>query len=129
MLVKSGSKTCFPGFGPRRLPCRWTLMLGLALAWPVPGRALGASGPDKLDFNFEVRPILADRCFKCHGPDAKARKAKLRLDQPESAYAIRDPQTGKRAIVPRHPEQSELYRRITTKDNDDRCRQPPAISL
>ncbi|MEY2429913.1 MAG: hypothetical protein QOJ40_2798 [Verrucomicrobiota bacterium] len=79
-----------------------------------------------VDFNFEVRPILADRCFKCHGPDEKARKAKLRLDLPESAYAIRDQKTGTRAIVSGHPEQSELYRRITATDEDERM--PPLKS-
>ena len=91
----------------------------------IEGKAF-ASGPDKIDFNFQVRPILADRCFKCHGPDEKARKAKLRLDQPESAYAVRDPQKQRRAVVPSHPEQSELVRRIITTDEDDRM--PPASS-
>ncbi|MBK7436790.1 MAG: hypothetical protein IPI77_08265 [Saprospiraceae bacterium] len=36
--------------------------------------------PDKIDFNFHIKPILVDRCYKCHGPDEKARKAGLRLD-------------------------------------------------
>ena len=45
--------------------------------------AAGAETAEKVDFNFQIRPILADRCFKCHGPDEKARKAKLRLDQPD----------------------------------------------
>jgi len=88
--------------------------------------APAAPGPDKLDFNFQIRPILADRCFKCHGPDDKARKAKLRLDSAEGAYALRDAATRKRAIVPHHPEQSELMRRITAKDPDDRM--PPLTS-
>jgi hypothetical protein len=90
------------------------------------GRAREADSGGKLDFNFQIRPILADRCFKCHGPDDKARKAKLRLDLPESAYALRDAATGTRAIVPRHPEQSELIRRITAKNEDDRM--PPLAS-
>src|SRR5690348_8548504 len=87
---------------------------------------LGAAPADKLDFNFQIRPVLADRCFKCHGPDDKARKGKLRLDSADAAYALRDAATSKRAIVPHHPEQSELYRRITAKDPDDRM--PPAAS-
>jgi len=81
---------------------------------------------NRVDFNFDVSPLLSDRCFRCHGPDEKARKAKLRLDVPEAAYALRDENTGKRAVVPGHPERSELYRRITTDDPDDQM--PPAKS-
>src|SRR5262245_26991842 len=66
--------------------------------------AVSGAGSAKVDFNFQVRPILADRCFKCHGPDEKARKAKLRLDLSQSAYTVRDDKTT--AIVPGHPEQS-----------------------
>jgi hypothetical protein len=101
------------------------LILLLALSDLSISTGLGAA-PEKVDFNFQVRPILADRCFKCHGPDVKSRKAKLRLDSAEGAYAVRDAATGKRAIVPQHPEQSELYRRISAKEPDDRM--PPAAS-
>ncbi|HZR19714.1 MAG TPA: DUF1553 domain-containing protein [Verrucomicrobiae bacterium] len=103
----------------------------LLVAWIFMAHDQGvgaAEASDKVDFNFQIRPILADRCFKCHGPDEKARKAKLRLDQPESAFAVRDPQKHTRAIVPSHPEQSELVRRINTKDDDDRM-PPPASNL
>src|SRR3546814_5069437 len=50
---------------------------------------LNTSGklPDKIDFNFHVKPVLSDRCFACHGPDANAREADLRLYQEEAAYA------------------------------------------
>ncbi len=65
--------------------------------------------PEKLDFNFDIRPILADRCFLCHGPDARNRKADLRLDMPESAYET--------AIVKGKPDESELMRRITASDD------------
>jgi len=81
-------------------------LLLVALFLALAPRAVLAANPNpqnKLDFNFQVRPILADRCFKCHGPDEKARKAKLRLDLPESAYSIRDNQqtdTGHRSIAP-----------------------------
>jgi hypothetical protein len=83
---------------------------------------------DRVDFNFEVRPILADHCFKCHGADEKSRKAKLRLDQAETAYAFRDKDTGRPAISRGHPEGSELYRRITSSDDDERM-PPPASKL
>jgi hypothetical protein len=100
--------------------------MAAVLAWTASRHVWAADASDKVDFNFQVRPILADRCFKCHGPDEKTRKAKLRLDLPESAYAVRDPQKQRRAVVPSHPEQSELVRRITTSNEDDRM--PPAAS-
>jgi hypothetical protein len=106
-------------------------LLLVALFFALGPRAVLAASPipkDKIDFNLQVRPILADRCFKCHGPDEKTRKAKLRLDLPESAYSIRDTNKQTRAIVPSHPEQSELVRRITTSDDDDRM-PPPASNL
>jgi hypothetical protein len=103
-------------------------MLTLALVFIGGEAAAGGEAPGKVDFNFQIRPLLADRCFKCHGPDEKARKAKLRLDLPESAFAVRDPKKQTRAIVPGHPEQSELVRRITTTDDDDRM-PPPASNL
>jgi hypothetical protein len=101
--------------------------LGLGFLLPL-SRLAAAPGqpPEKVDFNFQVRPILADRCFKCHGPDEKARKAKLRLDQKESAYAARGKEPGTRAIVPGHPERSELWRRIINVNDDDRM--PPVQS-
>ena len=116
----------------RRLQRAWRRVgvilgiLAVALA-PDSVRAAPAKA-DKVDFNFQVRPILADRCFKCHGPDAKSRKADLRLDLPESAYALRDTNKQTHAIVPLHPDRSELIRRITTKDDDDRM-PPPASNL
>ena len=74
-----------------------------------------ASAPaeQKLDFNRDVRPILSENCFQCHGFDEKARQADLRLDVAESALADRD---GVPAIVPGHPEKSELWRRVTSDD-------------
>src|ERR1043166_5652752 len=116
VCCKRFSWSCFPAVLALALVCR---VLDFSVSPALPPK-------DKVDFNFQVRPILADRCFKCHGPDDKARKAKLRLDSAGGAYAVRDGGTGKRAIVPHHPEQSELYRRITAKDPDDRM--PPAAS-
>ena len=75
-----------------------------------------AMGAELVRFNRDVRPILADNCFACHGQDAKHRKAKLRLDQSEGALAERD---GVRAIVPGDLAKSEAWARITSKDEDE----------
>ncbi len=76
-----------------------------------------------LSFNRDVRPILSDKCFACHGFDTKARKADRRLDTPEGATAEID---GVRAIVPGDLTKSEAWKRITTDDKDDVM--PPAKS-
>src|SRR5579871_6618078 len=76
------------------------------------GHALQAA-PPKISFNRDVRPILADHCFACHGPDKNARKADLRLDSEQEATADRG---GYRAIAAGKPEESELYQRITATD-------------
>ncbi len=69
-----------------------------------------------VSYNFDIRPILSDKCFACHGPDAKKREANLRLDQEESALAALKDNLGKYAIVPGKPEQSEVYHRIISTD-------------
>jgi len=74
--------------------------------------------PDVVSYNFNIRPILSDKCFKCHGPDANKRKADLRLDLPEGAYAALKDDPSAHAIVPGDPGASELYRRITSADSD-----------
>ena len=65
-----------------------------------------------LRYNTQIRPILAEHCFKCHGMDEKARKGKLRLDEREDALL-------KKAVVPGKPEESELIKRIITHDEDE----------
>src|SRR5262249_51884865 len=65
-------------------------------------------------FNTQVRPILAQHCFKCHGPDDKARKAKLRLDQRDEA--LKPTRSGKASVVPGKPDESELIARIFAAD-------------
>jgi hypothetical protein len=85
-------------------------------------QAVAAPG-EKIEFNRDVRPILSDKCFRCHGPDASARKAELRLDQRENALAAHD---SGRAIVPGKPGDSEVMHRILTEDEDDRM--PPKKS-
>ena len=74
----------------------------------------------EVEFNRDVRPILSDHCFQCHGPDAAQRQAELRLDREEDAFAQRD----KPAIVRGKIDDSELIRRITSTDADERM--PPA---
>jgi mono/diheme cytochrome c family protein len=75
---------------------------------------------EPVEFNRHIRPILSDHCFVCHGPDAKNRKGKLRLDTEKDAFAERD---GYRILVPGKPGDSELYRRVSA--HDARERMPP----
>ncbi|HEV3162968.1 MAG TPA: PSD1 and planctomycete cytochrome C domain-containing protein [Isosphaeraceae bacterium] len=83
-----------------------------------------AAGPGaKVDYNRDVRPILSDTCYACHGPDAKARKAELRLDQKEDAFRDRD---GYAVIVPGDVEASELVQRIKSEDENEVM--PPPMS-
>ena len=73
--------------------------------------------PDDIDYNFHVKPILSDKCFHCHGPDAENREANLRLDLEEMAYQALESGDGY-AIVPGRPGESQLYRRIISEDNE-----------
>src|SRR6478752_9658618 len=95
--------------------CYWFLWTIAALAACKPGSERLAER-DSVDYNLHIRPILSDRCFKCHGPDANQRKSNLRLDTPEGAYAaLKDDPEG-RAVIPGDPEHSEVYLRIATPD-------------
>src|SRR5580693_2247866 len=73
-----------------------------------------AKASQQIDFNQDVQPILASNCFACHGPDPEMRKAGLRLDLEESAFKKRPGHPD--AIVPGHPDQSELVKRIESTD-------------
>ncbi|HAV62889.1 MAG TPA: hypothetical protein DCY13_11055, partial [Verrucomicrobiales bacterium] len=77
----------------------------------------GANASARVDFNREIRPILSDTCFKCHGFDENERKSGLRLDVREDA--LKPAKSGEIAIVPGQPDASELIRRVTTDDEDD----------
>ncbi|MHB9005538.1 MAG: PSD1 and planctomycete cytochrome C domain-containing protein [Limisphaerales bacterium] len=88
--------------------------LGLTLLVLVAGPVLRAS---EVQFSRDVRPLLADNCFPCHGPDTTKIKGGLRLDRREDA--IRPAKSGTPAIVPGRPDESELIRRILTADPDD----------
>jgi hypothetical protein len=74
--------------------------------------------PDKVSFNFHVKPILSDKCFACHGPDANKRKAGLRLDDEAGAKSELAENPGKYAIIVSEPEQSELIARIFSEDEN-----------
>ncbi|MGJ8698333.1 MAG: DUF1549 domain-containing protein, partial [Verrucomicrobiaceae bacterium] len=74
---------------------------------------------DKVTYNTDVRPILSDKCFLCHGPDKKNNKADLRLDTPEGAFAALGKSGNKHAIVPGSLEKSEAWRRIISSDPDE----------
>jgi hypothetical protein len=78
----------------------------------------------RIDFSRDIRPILADKCFACHGPDAPNNKSPLRFDS--EAHATADLGNGRRAIVRGNPEQSELVRRVTAEETA--IRMPPVYS-
>ena len=82
--------------------------------------------PEQIDFNFHVKPILSDRCYACHGPDEKARKADLRLDLEETAFANLDSLEERFAIVRGDLENSQLVHRIAS--NDPEYMMPPPES-
>ncbi len=79
-----------------------------------------AESSQGLSYNRDVRPILADNCFQCHGPDKGTREAGLRIDVREAALLGVE---GRAAIVPGKPEESEMFRRITAEDPAERM--PP----
>ena len=105
-----GKRACAAGGYPLVLVVAIGLIAGTARAAPV-------------DFNREIRPILAANCFACHGPDAAERQADLRLDTREGAFADHD---GHVALAPGKPQDSELVRRISAVDPGERM--PPADS-
>ena len=104
---------------PREISTSTQLAFFLSLALG----AVAASGAEKLHYNRDIRPILSDKCFHCHGPDKNKRDSGLRLDVREETLALRD---GIHAIVPGKPDESEIIARISTTDADDHM--PPAKS-
>jgi hypothetical protein len=103
---------------------RTLLICGLALSWTGP---TSAQTPRPIQFNRDVRPILSDACFQCHGPDKAKRKAKLHFDTEEGA---RVDLGGHFAIVPGKLGESELVQRITTRDKSKQMPPPSAaVSL
>src|SRR5436189_504804 len=94
---------------------RWIGFVCCSLLPPV----LGAQEPRKIEFNRDIRPILSNHCFVCHGPDNNLRKAKLRLDDEKDAHA--------KVIVKGEPLVSELFARLITDEPGKRM--PPAKSM
>lgn len=94
------------------------------------GLSLGMSGShaagEKVDFNRDIRPLLSDHCYACHGPSEKSRKAKLRLDASEGAE--RATKEGGRVVEPGHADRSELYQRVASSDPDE-IMPPPEFNL
>jgi len=102
-----------------RTATRWLMLLttiGALIGWPSAQAANPAATPEKVSFNFDIRPILSDRCFFCHGPDDGKRKAKLRLDTEDGATG---PRKGGPAIVRGKPDESELIKRILSTDPEE----------
>ena len=99
------------------LACLCIAVLGLSLTSAEHHETTQAT----VDYSQDIRPILADNCYACHGPDEKSRQADLRLDTKEGAFS--DP-SGFPIIVPKKPDESELYLRITSEE--DSYRMPPA---
>jgi len=97
----------------------YVLCTAWLLTFPLPARSAAATNAT-IQFNRDIRRILADNCFPCHGFDANKRKADLRLDTPEGATADHK---GHQAIKPGDLESSELWKRITS--NDPKVSMPP----
>ena len=76
----------------------------------------GTAMPETVSYNFNIRPIFSDKCFKCHGPDASKREANLRLDIADSAFVALKETKGAFALVAGKPEMSELYKRVSSTD-------------
>ena len=124
------------------VPC--LIVAGLAVAWlwsgHDAGRAAAVGTPaaiavaegnpyvatGRVEFNRDVRPILADRCFACHGPDPNKRQAGLRLDRPDAATGPLPLHPDRRAFVPGDPARSEGLRRILS--GQPNLVMPPATS-
>jgi mono/diheme cytochrome c family protein len=109
-----------------RLAPGTSLLFALLVACAIAPAGFAAEtttpGSKTVLFNRDIRPILTDKCFQCHGPDPKQRKGKLRLDDPRAALA--PAASGSTAIVPGQIDESELYRRITSKDPEERMPPP-----
>ncbi|MGD9723162.1 MAG: DUF1553 domain-containing protein [Pirellulales bacterium] len=108
------------------LIARWTshqpaVVAALCLFAVLGGALAPAAADEALEFNRDIRPLLSDNCFQCHGPDQAQRQAELRLDVEASAKRDHD---GVRPVVPGDPAASELVRRLKNSDPDERMPPP-----
>ncbi len=105
---------------PQANACRFGALLGWAILWAamLVGQAAWAEEEAKVDYARQIKPILSNHCYACHGPDENQRKADLRLDDAESALAA--------AIVPNQADDSEMLRRILSQDPDEKM--PPTAA-
>ena len=71
----------------------------------------------EVNFNFDVKPILSDKCYTCHGPDDKARKANLRLDIEDGFYKALEDNTNHYVIDKKNPNESEILKRIDSENS------------
>ena len=108
-------------------------LMGCALVWScqqqesTAGEGIATRIPEKVDFNFHVKPIISDRCFACHGPDNNKREAKLRLDTKEGAFDSLKEGEGY-AIIPGDLKKSVVYQRIMS-DDPEFMMPPPESNL
>ena len=89
---------------------------------------IAAQLPKEIDYNLHIKPLLSDRCFACHGFDKNARKADLRLDTPEGAFAALSENKGGHAIVPKDVHSSEVFNRLYS-DDPELMMPPPESNL
>ncbi len=99
------------------LLCGFLWLSGCGISMPDEIETAYEALPEKIDFNFHVRPILSDRCFNCHGPDENTRKANLRLDVEEAIFS-KITESGSFPVVKGKPEKSQLISRILSEDSD-----------
>ncbi len=109
----------------------WALFFSVLFCWGCQNSTkpdFKLTDNEAVSYNFHIRPILSDKCFACHGPDANKREADLRLDTEEGAFAALKESPGKFALVAGNIEQSEVYHRITSADPTE-LMPPPESNL
>src|SRR4030095_4421326 len=107
-----------------------SLILVCAITWlntsSCSDKPTSTGNEEMISYNFQIRPIFSDKCFKCHGPDANKREAGLRLDIAAEAYKALKEHPRAHAIVPGNPDLSELFVRVSSTDTS--IQMPPPES-